>query len=708
MGVSSSVSIADLDSNESLTRLVGDERIEEGLSFWDELLSFYFTVPENRGDARVLEEATRGLCKRMTHNNPVTGNLSTLVRLFIERASHLANDEKKQEDNVYTWQVYNAVFLIRSLVKYFTENLSEDEVSLQFSSTKQSSEVTPSSSSQDTPETQTVLVNGEVMSPLSGAHVSSSSTQAVGGDVGNGSIGQVASRRALCPLLCELLDSLLTSLCDIPVVSFTYGIKVEIINTLLVFLSRQLWSYVYTSSDISLILHHILSVNSRQSAAVVRTLLINFVHHDVAPPADIRMTRSGVFSSISSAASSLWSYFVGPKTTVAEQRETPLADLSLLLFLVLTNHHTRSEGQLINPYRRAMRNFADLRGQVNQQKSEVSFVLQLDQLYFALCRDLKQDQAILLLYMLLHENTNMAAFIFSRSDVENLVLPILKLLYSPEQKNSHLVYMALIVLLMFSEDDGFNRSIHEIKLSSVPWYNERQLSQVTLGDLLVLVLIRTIQHNIATVRDKYLHTNSLAALANMSANLRQLHQYVAQRIVDLFQLLARRHKKMAASMRRAPEQPDSGQDYVADLPIVDEVMRMVLEIINSCLTHSLHHNPNLVYALLRQHELFAEFRTNATFQDVVQNIETVVGYFNSKLDRTTSHSVYDVQLLIEEASRSWPRDRLKRFPELKFRYVEEEQPEEFFVPYVWSLVYHCSGLYWDPLQVVLFSLQRDE
>ena len=37
------------------------------------------------------------------------------------------------------------------------------------------------------------------------------------------------------------------------------------------------------------------------------------------------------------------------------------------------------------------------------------------------CSDLKQDQAILLLYMLLHENTNMAAFIFSRSDVENLV-----------------------------------------------------------------------------------------------------------------------------------------------------------------------------------------------------------------------------------------------------------------------------------------------
>lgn len=35
--------------------------------------------------------------------------------------------------NVYTLKVYNAIFLIRSLVKFFTENLSEDQVSLQFS-----------------------------------------------------------------------------------------------------------------------------------------------------------------------------------------------------------------------------------------------------------------------------------------------------------------------------------------------------------------------------------------------------------------------------------------------------------------------------------------------------------------------------------------------------------------------------------------------
>jgi hypothetical protein len=28
---------------------------------------------------------------------------------------------------------------------------------------------------------------------------------------------------------------------------------------------------------------------------------------------------------------------------------------------------------------------------------------------------------------------------------------------------------------------------------------------------------------------------------------------------------------------------------------------------------------------------------------------------------------------------------LKKFPDLKFKYVEEEQPEDFFVPYIWTL-----------------------
>jgi len=48
---------------------------------------------------------------------------------------------------------------------------------------------------------------------------------------------------------------------------------------------------------------------------------------------------------------------------------------------------------------------------------------------------------------------------------------------------------------------------------------------------------------------------------------------------------------------------------------------------------------------------------------------------------------------------------MKKFPELKFKYVEEDQPEEFFVPYVWSLVYKYSNLYWIEHSV---SLNKNE
>lgn len=51
---------------------------------------------------------------------------------------------------------------------------------------------------------------------------------------------------------------------------------------------------------------------------------------------------------------------------------------------------------------------------------------------------------------------------------------------------------------------------------------------------------------------------------------------------------------------------------------------------------------------------------------------------------------------------------LQKFPELKFKYVEEEQPEEFFIPYVWSLVYNSAvGLYWSPQDIQLFTMDSD-
>lgn len=42
------------------------------------------------------------------------------------------------------------------------------------------------------------------------------------------------------------------------------------------------------------------------------------------------------------------------------------------------------------------------------------------------------------------------------------VIPILQTLYHAPDNTSHHIYMSLIILLILSEDDTFNRNVHEI------------------------------------------------------------------------------------------------------------------------------------------------------------------------------------------------------------------------------------------------------
>jgi len=48
---------------------------------------------------------------------------------------------------------------------------------------------------------------------------------------------------------------------------------------------------------------------------------------------------------------------------------------------------------------------------------------------------------------------------------------------------------------------------------------------------------------------------------------------------------------------------------------------------------------------------------------------------------------------IATATDGW-QGNLKVFPELKFTYEEDANSEEFFIPYIWTLVYDYQGLSW--------------
>jgi len=150
----------------------------------------------------------------------------------------------------------------------------------------------------------------------------------------------------------------------------------------------------------------------------------------------------------------------------------------------------------------------------------------------------------------------------------------------------------------------------------------------------------------ARMRDKYLHTNCLAALANMSSQFQNLHTYVTQRIISLFNLLSRKHTKILDIIKQQSKQEYTASattitnniqtlasndehfnECIQDLSIIEDVMRMILEIINSCLTHTLKYNINLIYALLYNRDIFENYRAHPNFQDILQNIDTVRCFF---------------------------------------------------------------------------------
>lgn len=101
-----------------------------------------------------------------------------------------------------------------------------------------------------------------------------------------------------------------------------------------------------------------------------------------------------------------------------------------------------------------------------------------------------------------------------------------------------------------------------------------------------------------------------------------------------------------------------------DLNVLEEVLRMVLEILNSCLSHQLTNCPNLVYTLLYKKQVFENFRTHAAFQDIIQNIDMVVGFFSSRLQRVQEQrggelGVNEVLDVISKSNSQWSSDRLR-------------------------------------------------
>lgn len=656
MGTSSS-SLHELRDNKYLQRFSGKESISPNDPFWNQLLSFTFVPPHSCADCHLLEDSISPMLDALLNNNPLTGNVIALIKNFLLHASEL-KAAVQCENSVFIWQAYNSLFILRCVLKYFIETLGEEGMLKQLEDSQQRTKSSISSE----PE----------------------------------------------KLLESIINTLFEIIIGISLDNKTYAITLEAVHTLVVLLSVQMFSSrpAHMSVVYSIVMKNSCSAHSH---LLMKTLLQHYSSQDKCPHCVNAVDGNSLITGL---ASSLWNVLSFNYSKERSPKDasymTVLANQSLLLLLVLVNHCS-NDSEITNPYRSALFSFKNTSDLSEIPSDNVTiFKLDYEVLFKTLCETLKDDQTALLVYILLHQNSNFRHYVIFTSEIYKLVIPLLKLLYNAPEKNSHLIYMALIILLILSEEEHFGKKIHTIKLKNITWYTERMLSEISLGGLIVLILIRTIQYNMTRMHDKYLHTNCLAALANMSAYVQNLHPYVCQKFVSLMENMGKRYLRITCQSKSAICQLNEDDylpsDLMQDMSVLEEVLRMLLEILNSCLTLQLQNNIDLLYTILYKKEIFCMFRSNTSFQDVMQNIDTVLMFFSEHLESIEQNlSVLEVSEFIKSVSMQWSNDKMKKLPELKFKYVEEGQPEDFFIPYLWSIVFHSSDIYWNSKNILIFN-----
>lgn len=532
----------------------------------------------------------------------------------------------------------------------------------------------------------------------------------------------------------------------------THLLHHELLNFMLIAMSTQLLSGPSPGpKDVNPFIDAAMAQESSLVGLVVRRLLINYINRPRIPLNDVSYSifsegsQPGVLQRVGSAAANFvllpFNYLV---SSSGEGPRSPLADSSLQVLLILIHYRKcilvdesiadRKSGSATsdslskentyfseNPYCKALENARDIefdRVDIEGNAHSGPLVrLPFASLFDTLGMFLADETAILLLYSLVHGNSDFLEYVLVRTDLDTLLMPILETLYNASRRTSNQIYMLLIILLILSQDSSFNASIHKLILPSVPWYKERLLHQTSLGSLMVIILIRTVKYNLSKLRDVYLHTNCLATLANMAPHAHRLSAYASQRLVSLFDMLSRKYNKLAELMddkmhidkANSPEGDSIAEDVSTELHIYTDFLRIVLEILNAILTYALPRNPEVVYAIMHRQEVFQPFKNHPRFNELLENIYTVLDFFNSRMDAQGMNGGWSVEKVLQVIiinCRSWRGEGMKMFTQLRFTYEQESHPEEFFIPYVWQLVLSRCGFSFNASTINLFPVDQ--
>jgi hypothetical protein len=72
--------------------------------------------------------------------------------------------------------------------------------------------------------------------------------------------------------------------------------------------------------------------------------------------------------------------------------------------------------------------------------------------------------------------------------------------------------------------------VYKVRLSRVHWYSDRAALDISLGDLMLLVLLKAAFRNATAAQDEYVHTNALSTMVNLAPHAVRLSSVVTTRL----------------------------------------------------------------------------------------------------------------------------------------------------------------------------------
>lgn len=308
------------------------------------------------------------------------------------------------------------------------------------------------------------------------------------------------------------------------------------------------------------------------------------------------------------------------------QNYSPLADASLYLLLILVHHVPYKT--VSNPYRTTLQTLHDetyIGGieSTSPNREHNQPAISFSELYRRLSLCQGDERGALMLYTMMQCVPSFKDYVLVRDDVETLLLPILRQLYEISSGSQSQLYLLSILLLIFSQDISFGQNVHNVTLCGPEWYKDRPLGKLSLGSFMIVLLLRMAHSNLVTSKDLYLHTNAMAALANVTSTAVHLDAFAAQRFLGMMDLLTRRKKKALEEVE-APETQPMDQVHVQ---FYTDFLNMMLEILNGVLVPRPANNLNLVYAVLQRQNLFVSIAALHPDQaELVQDLQVRILY----------------------------------------------------------------------------------